>query len=267
MNATLTRAAITVGLLLSSMEDTFADFVVEEDKIAFYAAHPGLSIETFETAVVDANSQWVFDGPISASTNNAVFSPGSVLDGIEIRTLERISFTNFDTSQFAALGTGFGGSASKSVAVSDTRTGTDKISIVFDDPQTVIGIDLAAVNLLSGQFFVFSNILVDVFSDPSREDSRIGGAFIGVSGTDGGFFGVLSDRPFARMILVSLTAHAAPVIDNVAFGAIPEPDAFAQLLLFGFAIANLHPTRRYGVRDTRYSTALHSSDESSRDVK
>ncbi len=58
------------------------------DRLAFQAAAPGLPLESFSLTSVPPNSVTACPGPFNASTNNACFSPGAILPGIEVDNLQ-----------------------------------------------------------------------------------------------------------------------------------------------------------------------------------
>jgi hypothetical protein len=245
MKSSLVFVAIAACSILSIASSSRADFNVEENKAAFYAAHPtGLVIEDFESATVNPNSTQSFAGPLNASTNNGVFYTGSILSGIELRTLERTSFVEFDMSPFAALGAGLAGLPSKAVAVNDTRLATDKISVVFDDPQTVFALELKSVDLFSNTFKTAS-LSIDCFGDPAREDSRIAGAQVTAVSPEGAFLGVTTDRPIRKIIIHAGTSFTTPVVDNIAFAGVPEPTSveLALPVVITFAAALRRPRK------------------------
>jgi len=204
------------------------------DKIAFYSLYPNMEIEEFAGADVVPGTLAAFAGPIDVTANNRVFSPGDVLDGIVIRTLQQGRFTEFDSSLFVALGSGVAGLPGQSIAVYQDSLHTDKISLHFSHPQTQVGISISSIDLRSLSL-LGASILVDIFADASDETSRIGGVFLNVSESGiPAFLGISPSDPFHRIDMHSQTAYSSPVISEVAFGAkasIPEPSTLLLLAL------------------------------------
>ncbi len=227
-------------LIILHGQEVKAQFQFVTDERLFYSTHKKWVVENFEDASVKRNSTKVFDGPINSLTNNSVFEPGDILENIEIRTLERTSFSNFDTSQFVALGRGVADLRTKFVAVNQSEIGIDKISLYFKNPQTDFGFRVYSIDLRSNTFLIAS-LMLDVYSDASDENSRIGGAIFNIESPGiMSFAGISSEIPFNRIDLVALTAYASPVIDNLAFpvidklafrGAEPVPEPSTQPLL------------------------------------
>lgn len=217
----LTRALLrtcTYGLFVSFFVSPpcFAEFDFIQDEAAFFAAFGQFDTETFENASVTDGSTEPFDGPLNSLTNNSVFSPGDVLDGIEILT-SRGGIQNPNTSLLLALGQSVAGFSSKSIGISQMAINTDEINIVFDTPQTVTGFNYSSIDPATGEF-LRATILLDIYADASDEDSRVGGAFGNVeSASPMSFAGFASTIPFTRIRIISLTAFSSPVIDNLAF--------------------------------------------------
>jgi len=142
-------------------------------RAAFAAAFPGLPTESFSGTSVGAGSIVACDPPFNSSTNNACFTPGAIMPGVEINLGVRDPASSL---QLVVLGVGSLGNVNVLVG---PNTFTDDIIFNFSPAVRAAGFDL--VNPLSpGQTYN-----VEIFGP---------GGSIGVGtatdGAEGNFWGV-----------------------------------------------------------------------------
>ena len=107
------------------------------DRASFDTANPGLPLEDFE-AGQDAGplTSTSFVGSLSSSTDNDVFSPGDVLDGVTL--------TSIGSSGLVFAADGHGGLSTKHIT---SVLSNSKMQFLFDPTVTAFGIDLLAASL------------------------------------------------------------------------------------------------------------------------
>ena len=205
------------ALILLSAAPADAALVTFSTRTTFDAAAPGLPTETFE----DGNVSTVgiaCAAPADASTNNACFSPGDILPGLQV--LSDGFFSSTDSALHYSTGIFSTTSALFANFFDDT------LALEFDAGVEAVGFDAFTAK-------GFGPLSISVFGT-----SGLLGTFALGAPTDknGSFFGVVSsDALITRITLVSANFDVGPVegVDNVSFGSAevvaPEP---ATLLLF-----------------------------------
>src|SRR5262245_24952021 len=80
------RQGLTAAVLafLTLLATTTHAALFTTDQASFLAANPALALEDFEGANLAAGTDNAFLGPLSSTTNNAIFATGSVIDGFEL---------------------------------------------------------------------------------------------------------------------------------------------------------------------------------------
>lgn len=162
------------------------------DRTVFDADFPGLPIEGFENGIVAPGNIVSFVGPLDENTNNAYFGPGDVLPGIQIAA---------STGDIAGLGVGAAGNASK---IFLPNTFSDSEIVSFNPPVTAVGFDVhdfgGGTSCGIDIYDALDNLLVSTSSPSSAA---------------GVFFGVHSDTPIGKIIIIATTGQG---VDNIAFG-------------------------------------------------
>jgi hypothetical protein len=217
----LTAAAIGAALA----RPVGASPITFNSRSAFNLAAPGLALETFESALVSAGGVTVCSGPLSSAAASACFPLGGLVPGVTY---------NASTAglNMVTLGAGFSGLPITSKVLGPNFFSAT-FNITFSDSPNAVGFDVFP-GLTAG------NIAISVFSP----DTALLGTF-GVFGPFGGtFFGVIADGPIGRVNIASQSSLPGELVDNLAFGIVPEP---ASLTLTALGVAGLlarHRLRR-----------------------
>ena len=87
-----TSVLFLIGLTFGAfVPGVSAQLVTYSDRGAFEADFPGLPVEDFEEGHLGASSQVIFLSPLNSSTNNGVFSPGDIIDGLQVQAPSRLT--------------------------------------------------------------------------------------------------------------------------------------------------------------------------------
>jgi hypothetical protein len=78
------RVVVVVMLGAAVAGRAEADLVIYNSSTAFTAASSGLVLDNFSNANVAAGSSATMTGPLNSSTNNSIFSTGSIVAGLQI---------------------------------------------------------------------------------------------------------------------------------------------------------------------------------------
>jgi hypothetical protein len=105
------------------------------DRAAFNVAFPGLPTEDWSGTSVAAGSVGSCLPPLNSATNDACFTPGSVLPGIELD----IHMTPTGTGEYVVLGVGFLGNTNVLVG---PNTFVDDLILNFNPAVRAVGFDL-----------------------------------------------------------------------------------------------------------------------------
>ncbi len=205
MKPLVTLCLVALPLLIGTSATAALRFF--PDRTSFAVANPNLTLEDFETAVAPAGpfgNGLNISEPLDSTTNNRVFHPGDLVDGIRFSTTAEGGFdlvlypptVTFATFPSQMLGTP-------------------------GSPYNLV-IDFTAGNVFAVGMGVFSlpdlnaEVLVDIFG----ASGLLGHTRI-TSSARGGFFGVVSDGEAITRLVVNDTSIAWAV-DNIAFGAAPS---------------------------------------------
>ena len=207
---------VAAALLVMTHSPCNAALITFNDRTAFNVAAPGLTLETFETALVSPGAVTTCNGPLSRAVASACFPSGSLAPGV--------TFSASPGTSMAVLGAGFGlvGNTSK---VLGPNAFADTLNLTFPSANAV-GLDVFAGPAAG-------NVLLSVFSPAGV---LLLGSFTVAAPVGGTFFGVLSDAgPIGSLNVSSVAARPGELVDNVAFGnagaRVPEPGSVVLLTI------------------------------------
>jgi hypothetical protein len=213
-----------VGLVTALPEVSKASLVHYSTAALFDAAEPGLPIQTFTSANLYNEPYVVESSPLNSSTDDAVFTAGSILPGLTISN------------------SGPGPAATGLLVYGDNIGNNwfgDSLILSFSPGVSAVGEDVFA-NTAYGESFA-GNITEDIFNGPQLLGSKTyteaagGSLYFGVSSTN------------VPITSVELTwdgdGDGITFARNIAFcpssTAVPEPSTFACLAL-GSVFLGLH---------------------------
>lgn len=194
-------------------------------RAAFNAAFPGAPLEDFEEARVPAGGNALMSGPLDKFTNNAIFLPNEIIDGLRVNVPNTAGFPQ---NMFVS-GPGFANYVSHAISYNDSITSVPQMSIdLYNNNNSAIGLDLTSnPNGNSVTVTAFSGATnLGSFVVPNVQGS---GTFFGISNNTG---------PITHLDFSSALNYFG--MDNVAISAVPEPAAAIVIPLIGA----LHLARR-----------------------
>jgi hypothetical protein len=187
----------------------------------FDASNPGLPVENFGSGVVPVNSYVIFSGPLSSSTDNGVFSTGSILPGLTLE--DNTSPTNSLVLGGSSLFSSYGYSSN---LVGDVSSGAHTLDLLFSGANPAVGFDLANAN--GPGSLGTTTFTIDVFVNNASVASQVFNEPAAFT-----FFGVSTSSGSITEIQIT-PGENSPIVGNIAFGvassSVPEP---AGLTLFG----------------------------------
>ena len=186
----------------------------------FDSENPGLPVEDFENANIAPGTINTFPSPLDQFTNNAFFTTGSILPGIQLNSIGN------NPTRLAILGSGaYSGNPSK-IALPDYFA--NNAQFLFNPAIYSVGLD--AIDLTGG-----TQCTIEIYD----VGGNLLGSVIAATSASGIFWGVKSDTPIGEIRLVSPSAAGA---DNIAFGNVTQPVPvsdwaiyFGLILIIGFA--------------------------------
>ncbi|MBD2527272.1 PEP-CTERM sorting domain-containing protein [Nostoc sp. FACHB-133] len=198
-------------LLFGMAEQVRGAVIFQTDRLAFETANPGLMIEDFENGNIATDQAFPFpDERLNNATNNAYFSPGDILSGIEFKVS--------GDSNFAVSNNAFVNTTTKLILAAQASA---DILINLNPGVTSVGFDIYDFGGTD------DNLLVEVLGS----SSVLSKFTFNLSALNQQFIGVTSDSKNISSIrlthlLTGPCCAGAYGIDNVAFGgvvSVPEP--------------------------------------------
>jgi len=221
---------MVVGLVcvavLMAVCGTASAIIIYPNRASFDAAHPDAVLEDFEEANVADGTWGTMVNPLDSSTNNDIFSPGDIIDGLRLRGLRLRVGTGTAPDNMVVSSPGVANYVSHAISYDSVSTSKPEITI----------------ELLGGDVIAFA---VDLTSNPSGNNLDVelfsGATSLGVSTVNnvqgsGTFFGALSDAgPITRVTVQSQGDWFG--VDNIALAdVIPEPATLSLLGLGALAL-------------------------------
>jgi|GEM_PF-6798133 len=208
-------AAGLVAFTFASL--SMASFTFYGSRASFNAAIPGAVVEDFELANISFGNSASIPSPLDKTTNNAIFSTGSIKDGVRFVGQNDPGFEGF------YLGNGFGPYLTKGLSTDFTGTG---IASVFTAGNVrSVGLDIL-------QNFGNGSTQVEIFGTSGLLHSE----WITVTNWQGTFYGFSSTDIITKVVVYDgQIFNGYDGVDNVAFStAVPEP---ATMTLLGLGLA------------------------------
>ena len=206
MQSSMILRLCAIVVLVASPLQARATFILYSDRGAFDAAAPGLPVETFENNSNADGAVIAITPPLNSSTNNGGFTPGDILPGISV------------TTNNGVLVVLTAGGFTPTDAVAADLFGSNTI-LDFSPGVDAVGLDVYIVSgSVNVNFFGAGGLLGTVPVMPGALPNSQ-------------FVGAISSEPITQ---VTLTGGFGEIIDNVAFGNVPEP---TSIVLFGMTFA------------------------------
>lgn len=197
----------TVGLLPSFVSATSSTIptglIIYSDRASFDVAAPGLPLEDWEEGFISTEGYTFCVPPVSAGSNDACFTPGEVLPGIE--------YADDPLGGKDHLAVGGPGFYSLPTNHMFTNYPEESTNLTFSPAVTAIGLDLTASS-------IFDTYTISIYTAD-------GGLITTVNTTTGDtgsltFWGITSSVPIGRL---NLNAVSSEFVDNLAFGSVAPP--------------------------------------------
>ena len=206
----LFTALCAVLFVLGTVRLAGATLEFYSDRGTFNAANPDLPVENFEEGIFPPGSGGlaVVPAPLDSSSNNGVFSPGDIFDGVRFQDNPSPDIIPFG---FVLIGSDylFLPMPSKTLF---TNIFADTLDIFFD------GSGVAAVGMDVCGFILPSQVVISIYGEGGLLGSSSVDALSGGTPT---FWGVFSDAELITRINLASTAgleDRMEGIDNIAFG-------------------------------------------------
>jgi len=210
--------------LLGVATASFASLTFYSSRASFNAAIPGATLENFELGAIGFGGAASCPSPLDKNSNNGVFSPGQIKDGVRFVGQNDPGFTDF------YLGNGWG--PYTTIGLSSVYTGTG-IAMEFTDPNIhSVGLDIL-------QNFGSGDTVVSIYSTSGLLNSEV----FSVTDWQGTFYGFSSTDVITKVVVYDGQIFSGyDGVDNVAFAqAVPEP---ASLLGMGAGLVLMLRRRR-----------------------
>jgi hypothetical protein len=194
---------IAIAVCLFTAAPALAQVTFTDDEAVFFTLNPNLAVQDFESGIAGPGSVVSCSQTLNEDTNDACFSPGDILPGIEF---------SVPLEELAIVGQGFG---SNPFIVLIPVFSADSMDITFPgNTVNAVGMDLGC--LLEGPGACSDNVLVRVYG---AGDELIGSRLVAVTDFFDSFLGIQSVVPIARINLSNgdqLIFFEG--IDRIAFG-------------------------------------------------
>lgn len=201
-------SAALVGVSAAS----FASFTYYGSRASFNSAVPGATLEDFEVGLIGPGGWASIASPLDKNSNNGVYSPGDIKDGVRFVGENSPGFTDF------FLGNGWG--PYLTIGLSSVYTGTG-IAMEFTDPNIhSVGIDIL-------QNFGNGGTTVSIFGT----SGLLANVQVSVTDWQGTFFGFSSTDVISKVVVYDGELNSGyDGVDNVAFSqSVPEPTSIAAI--------------------------------------
>jgi hypothetical protein len=188
-------------------------------RAAFNAAFPGLPVEDFEEARVPASSSATMSGPLDINTNNLIFHPNEILNGLRVNVPNTVS----NPANMFVSGPGFATYVSHAISFNSATTPAPQITVdLYNGGVPSIGLD------------VTSNPNGNSVTVTALSGVTILGSFLVANAQGAGtFFGISSDaQPITQLQFTNGNFYG---VDNIAL-AVPEPAALIASVTFAATI-------------------------------
>ena len=191
------------GLILFSVRPALAQVTFTDDEAVFFTLNPNLAVQDFASGIAGPGSVVSCSQVLNENTNDACFSPGDILAGIEF---------SVPLEDLAIVGQGF---SNNPFIVLIPVFSSDSMDITFPgNTVNAVGMDLGC--LLEGPGACSDIVLVQVFGEG---DELIGTRLVAVTDFFDSFLGIQSVEPITRINLSNgdqLIFFEG--IDRIAFG-------------------------------------------------
>lgn len=207
-------------MILASTTSAFASIITFADRDSFTQANASraLTTEDFEKGNLQAGYGAYLNGPLSSTTNNALFSAGSIAAGISINTPN-----NFG-NDLAFFNEGYG----YKTKIISSSYGYGGLTVDFDNGTYTLGVDLFhGYNLFTGSDGGPANIRVLLYGDDGYFDQASVVAHFGNYQTPayGTFLGLISSTRITHIQILSDANYGYDGIDNLTFDSLPSNNA------------------------------------------
>ncbi len=220
--------ALSLSVLLSGIVSPgFGAITVYSNVGDLLAASQSLAVEDFEEARLMDGGILFMDSGLDASTSNAVFSPGEILAGIELRSSDHPAVNGL-----FAIGNASPAPITTSKVVGSTFF-VESLDVLFTLPVNAVGMDIQLAGATNSQ-----DVILSVFDANGLAGTH---TISDVPNSPGVFWGMTSDTFVTRINIADAGGLDAEIIDNLHFGtAVPETHALVSLLLgSAFALIRL----------------------------
>lgn len=152
--------------------------------------HPTLSVQDFQVANAPGLGSISCDAPVNANSDDACFSPGEILPGIQF-----LDNPGPEVGGVIVIGANFNGTGGNPPNLLSNNTFADSYDVEFTGSTDTVGLRLGCVR--SGSLCA-RNIVVSVFG---AMDSLLGSSNIAVTEAADAFIGIESQDPITRINL------------------------------------------------------------------
>ncbi|MEW6144526.1 MAG: IPTL-CTERM sorting domain-containing protein [Thermodesulfobacteriota bacterium] len=193
---------IVISVFLFSAPSALAQVTFTTDDAVFFAQNPNLAFQDFESGNVAPGGNTSCSQTINENTNDACFSPGDILPGIEFTALLNV---------LVIVGPGFNNNP---FVVLVPNIPPDSLDITFPgNTVNAVGVDLGCLVESLGP--CSDTVFVQVFGEG---DVLIGSTSVAVTSLFDSFLGIQSAEPITRINVSNAVLERFEGIDGIAFG-------------------------------------------------